>query len=324
MSIGELRTSDHDLVALGEPLLVMVPDRTGPLRAVPRFERGLGGAECNTLLGFARLGASGGLISRLGDDEFGAFLAGTLQANSIDLQRVQFDAERRTGLYFKEVSPLPDGGRAIYYREQSPTAQLQLDAGDLAYIEAARAFLTTGITALLSESANAAVVLAMRTARAAAVPVYFDPNLRQGLWGSERSRELITPLIREADVFLGGEVETRELTGALGAVDIAEAVRELGPREVVIKRGSRGAVAIDEDGEVHHQEAVPVVPVDTVGAGDAFNAGYLRYRQLGAAIPEALRVGALCGASVVSGTGDFETFPRAGDLTRLVPVDEPR
>jgi 2-dehydro-3-deoxygluconokinase len=324
MNLGELRSTDHDLVALGEPLVVMVPDRTGPLRAVPRFERGLGGAECNTLLGFARLGGSGGLISRLGDDEFGAFLAGTLQAHSVDLQRVQFDADRRTGLYFKEVSPLPDGGRAIYYREQSPTTQLQLGPGDLAYIEAARAFLTTGVTALLSESANVAVGLAMRTAREAAVPVYFDPNLRQGLWGSERAGELITPLIQEADVFLGGEVETRELTGAQGALDIAEAVRELGPREVVIKRGPRGAVAIDEEGDVYHQEALPVVAVDAVGAGDAFNAGYLRYRQLGATVPEALRVGALCGASVVTGTGDFETFPRSSDLSRFVPVDEPR
>jgi 2-dehydro-3-deoxygluconokinase len=324
MSLGELRSTDHDLVALGEPLVVMAPDRPGPLRAVPRFERGLGGAECNTLLGFARLGGSGGLISRLGDDEFGAFLAGTLQANSIDLQRLQYDADGRTGLYFKEVSPLPDGSRAIYYREQSPTAQLQLDLGDLAYIEAARAFLTTGVTALLSEAANASVALAMRTAREAAVPVYFDPNLRQGLWGSGRARELIAPLIPEADVFLGGEVETRELTGAQGAVEIAEAVRELGPREVVIKRGSRGAVAIDEKGEVHRQEAVPVAAIDTVGAGDAFNAGYLRYRQLGASVAEALRVGALCGASVVTGTGDFETFPRPGDLSRFLPVDEPR
>ncbi len=321
MSQGILRGGEHDLVALGEPLVVMVPDRSGPLRAVPRFERGLGGAECNTLLGFVRLGGSGGLISSLGDDEFGAFLAGTLQGNSVDIQRVGFDPDHRTGLYFKEVSHLPDGGRSIYYRENSAAARIALDAEDLAFIEGARAFLTTGITALLSEAANRAAGLAVRAAREAGVPVYFDPNLRPGLWGTDRAAELILPLIAEADVFLGGEEETRALTGAPAPTDLAEAVRELGPREVVIKRGRHGAVAIDEDGNLHHQEAVRVPAVETVGAGDAFNAGYLRYRQLGADVPEALRVGALCGASVVTGMGDFETFPRAADLARHLRVD---
>lgn len=322
MSATELRSSGHDLIALGEPLVVMIPDRTGPLRAVPRFERGMGGAECNTLLGFARLGGSCGLVSRLGEDEFGVFLAGMLQANSIDLQRVGIDPDRRTGLYFKEVLPLEEGGRPIYYRENTAASALRLTEEDLAYIEQGRAFLATGVIALASEQTHAAAKLALRTAREAGVTTYFDPNVRPGLWGSERAEELIGPLIADADVFLGGEEETRRLTGALDPVELAESIRDLGPREVVIKRGPRGAIALDEDGTVHHQDAIPVPVVEVVGAGDAFNAGYLRYRQLGAEVAEALRVGALCGAAVVTGMGDFETFPRESDLAKYLTVDE--
>jgi len=306
-----------DLIALGEPLVVMLPDRSGPLRAVPRFERGIAGAECNVLLGMARLGGRGGLITRVGSDEFGHFVVETLRAVGIDTSRVEMDRRRPTGLYFREIAAL-NHSRPIYYRAGSAAAALSVDQIEVAYLVRARAFLTTGITALLSASAHDAVCAALMAAHEHGLTTYFDPNLRNGLWGSARARQLIRPLLRYVDVFLGGEDEAALLTGRNGSPEkLATAVTRLGPREVVIKRGSAGAHGFDGDTS-HSQAALPTVFKDAVGAGDGFNAGYITFRQRGAALEEALRAGAICGASVCSSIGDFESFPRTDDLSVLM------
>ena len=80
----------------------------------------------------------------------------------------------------------------------------------------------------------------------------------------------------------------------------------------MVKLGERGAVAA-VDGRVHVVDPVPVRAVDPVGAGDAFNAGYLAARLSGADVPDALVQGAHCGAAVAGAIGDTEGFPRPGE-----------
>jgi 2-dehydro-3-deoxygluconokinase len=277
----------------------------------------MGGAECNVLLGTARLGGRCGLISRLGTDEFGEFVLETLRGASIDLTHVAMDANRRTGLYFKEVLPGSRTTRAVYYREGSAACALDPGAVSADYIQSARALITTGITALLSPTSYAAVETALAAARAAGVKTIFDPNLRNGLWGSRRSRELLPPLLEHVDMYLGGEGETRhllDLDRSPSCRKVADELAGLGPQEVVLKRGALGAVGLDENGDYYAQDAFPASYRDAVGAGDAFNAGYLHARQQEQPLPQALRAGAVCGAAVCGGYGDFETFPRPEDL----------
>jgi 2-dehydro-3-deoxygluconokinase len=302
-----------DLVALGEPLLVLLPERSGPLRSVPRFERALAGAECNVLLGMARLGGRVGLIARLGADEFGEFALETLRASSVDVRYVQADPARPTGLYFKEIDPLNLETRAVYYRSGSAASALKPADVPADYIRGARAFLTTGISALLSPAAYEAVGQALRAARDAGVRTYFDPNLRPRLWGSGRAAELLRPLLSDVDVYLGGAQETRVLTSDHNVRDLGSAVRELGPGEVVIKLGDKGAVASYDD-ESYEVPALPGEFREATGAGDGFNAGYLWSRLGGGDIVEAMRAGTICGASVCAGVGDWETFPRLETL----------
>jgi 2-dehydro-3-deoxygluconokinase len=130
-----------------------------------------------------------------------------------------------------------------------------------------------------------------------------DPNLRRGLWGSDRARELILPLVVRADLLLGGEHELTELAGGPGGRALAERCRELGPSEVVLKRGARGAAALTSQTWVEHLPT-PSPDLDPVGAGDAFNAGYLAARLSGASVQEALELGARSGADVASTVGD--------------------
>jgi sugar/nucleoside kinase (ribokinase family) len=312
----------HDLVGLGEPLVVMIPDRPGPLRSVPRFERGLAGAECNVLLGVARLGATCGLISRVGGDEFGSFVIETLRAGGVDASRVARDDERPTGLYFKELSALGAPPRVAYYRATSPSTLLAPQDIDVTYLTSASVFVTTGITALLSDSAYEAVHHALEQASRAGVTTVFDPNLRPTLWGSARAAELLPPLLEHVDIYLGGDAETSVLVGEQRSLrDLAIAVQSRGPREVVLKRGPLGVAALGSDGAWLEEPPFRDGCKDSVGAGDAFNAGYLFLRQRGAALAQALRAGSICGSAVCAGGGDFETFPRPDELAGLLGDD---
>ena len=148
-----------------------------------------------------------------------------------------------------------------------------------------------------------------------------DPNLRPNLWGSDRAAELVLPLLERADVVLGGESELAMLVGGDGAQSIAEAVRRLGPREVVVKRGRRGAVAIDRDGDVAGIAPEPVSEADPVGAGDAFNAAYLAARLRGRPVVDALAEGARCGAAVAATLGDVLGFPMASEAVEARRVE---
>jgi 2-dehydro-3-deoxygluconokinase len=93
-------------------------------------------------------------------------------------------------------------------------------------------------------------------------------------------------------------------------------VRELaasGPREVVLKRGGEGSLALVE-GRVISQPALPVEEVDPVGAGDAFDAGYLAGHLWGLAPEERLRMANAMGALCVATLGDYEGLPDKEEL----------
>ncbi len=303
-----------DMVGLGEPLVVMVPDRAGPLRSVSNFARGLGGAECNVLSGMSRLGLRCGLISRVGDDEFGAFVTSTLRASGIDTSAVEVDCDAPTGVYFRGVNPLGHSSSPLYYRAGSAASRLRPESVAADRLASSAALVTTGITALLSETAYNCVREALATARARGCKTVFDPNLRAGLWGSHRAAELLPPLLSNVDVYLGGVDETRLLLASDDSPDeLATAITQLGPSEAVIRKGAEGAIALTPEGWVD-QPAYPVLVRDPVGAGDAFNAGYLACRERKATTAEAVRAGTICASAVCATLGDFEAFPLLDEL----------
>ena len=287
-------------MALGETMLSLVAVRV-PLADATHLLVTHGGAESNTCVGLVRLGLRAAWVSRLGTDAAGDRVLSELEREGVDLRWVRRDPERPTGLMIRETSGAPPR------YERGSSAASALSPGDLegSPFEHARAVLVTGITALLGETPKASAIALLDRAKGLRV---VDPNLRRGLWGSDRPGDLILPLLERADLVLGGEAELATLVGGTGR-ELAERCLEIGPSEVVIKRGSRGAAAAGTDGSWIEHDGPPQPDVDPVGAGDAFNAGYLAARLLGRSMTEALELGARCGGAVAGHVGDTSGFP---------------
>ncbi|PYQ24174.1 MAG: carbohydrate kinase, partial [Acidobacteria bacterium] len=113
--------------------------------------------------------------------------------------------------------------------------------------------------------------------------------------------------LAEADVFLPNEVELR---GLAGTDDVDEALRRLANSRTrtVAKLGREGAATL-EGGRVFRVRAFPIEALDTTGAGDSFNAGFLHAWLAGAPVQDALRLGGACGALSTRGLGGTASQP---------------
>ncbi len=302
LRVGDQVSTHPDVVALGETMLSLVA-ADEPLARTATLHVTHGGAESNTCVGLTRLGLRTAWVSRLGADPAGDLIESALASEGVDLRWVRRDPARPTGIMLRDTS----GSGVHYYRSGSAASTLSPQDLEGVPVAEARAVLVTGVTALIGpEPQRAAVTLLERAGGRRVV----DPNLRAGLWGSNRDVELIVPLIERADVLMGGEAELQAFVGACHHEELARRCQAMGPREVVIKRGKAGAGVLDETGRWHEHVPAAVPDIDPVGAGDAFNAGYLAARLAGVPPGEALVEGARCGAAVAAAVGDTVGFPR--------------
>ena len=295
-------TDAPDVIAVGETMFSLVA-LDGPLDEATSFHATHGGAESNTCVALTRLGRSAAWVSRVGTDPPGDRILAVLGREGVQLSWVKRDPDRPTGLMLRDTL-----GTVQYYRTGSAASALSPDDLEEVPVEDARVIFGTGITPLLGRDPGRAVRALFRRARGMRA---LDLNLRKGLWGSDRAVALIEPLLRSCDLVFGGVDELGAFEDAPTAEGLARAFARRGPREIVVKGGSSGAGALDPEGRWHEVAPAPVRDVDPVGAGDAFDGGYLHARLAGAEVPEALIEGARCGAAVAATIGDADGVPRA-------------
>lgn len=297
------------VLTVGESLGLVVTD--GPLHE-HRTRVGFGGAESNVVIALRRLGVPVTWVGRLGDDTFGDLIERELRAEGITVLATRSGTDP-TGLMVKERRPL-GRTRVRYYR--STSAATRLAAADVTDAQIARAAAVhlTGITAAISPSARDAVLDVAGRARRAGALVSFDLNFRGRLWDRAQAAHTYRRILPLTDIVFAGDDEARILAPEIDdPADLATALLELGPTEAVIKLGERGALTGVAGGR-HRQAAMPITPVDTVGAGDGFVAGYLSEVLARAPIPTRLRTATQVGAYACLGPGDWESMPRRSDL----------
>ncbi len=197
--------------------------------------------------------------------------------------------------------------------------RLSPDDLDPAQIEGAAWLHTSGMI-LRDSPVREAALAAMHTAHAAGVPVSLDLNLRLELWGwRDDIRATLARALPLCDVVFGSATEEIvPLANLPGAPTVAQAAQHLaGDQRVVVARlGAEGALAAGPDGVVQ-VPAFPVAVVDTLGAGDAFDGGFIAGRLNGGSIADALRWGSAVAALKIGQPG-ARGLPARADVERLL------
>lgn len=309
------------LVTIGETMGLLTSAEYGSLRSARSLNLAVAGAESNVAIGVRRLGHAVTWIGRVGDDEIGDLVETTLRGEGLDLQ-IGRDPVRPTGLMLKSRRTTSIT-RVTYYRAGSAASALCPEDLPLDLIASVRVLHVTGVTPALSDSCRKTIVRAMEHARAHGTRVSFDVNYRAALWSQEAARPVLCELAGLADILFAGHDEVELLLGPIAdraPAEIAVELAQLGPAEAIVKCGDAGAVAWVE-GQTIEKAAVPVRPLDPVGAGDAFVAGYLAAVLDGAPYEERLELATLTGAFAVTVSGDWEGAPTRRELVLLHRAD---
>ncbi|MDF9304017.1 sugar kinase [Tritonibacter mobilis] len=254
------------ILCLGEPLVEFNQTPEGP------FAMGFGGDVSNVAISAARHGVQTGLITRVGDDPFGAALCDLWASEGLVTDHAARAQGEETGVYF--VTHDASGHHFTYRRKGSAASRLTPQDLPMNALQTCPIFYASGISLAVSSSMQDAVIEAAQRARAGGGIFAFDPNLRVALWPLEVARETTHRCMQICDVALPGLEDARQLTGLHDAKDIASFYHELGPRIVALTLGAEG-VLISVEGTQRVLSGHRVDAKDATGAGDCFNGAFL-------------------------------------------------
>lgn len=320
-TVGEPRSSDAPapVVTIGESLGVFDTAAVGALAHLKQATIGFGGAESNVAIGLRRLGVPVTWMGRVGADAVGDLIVRELTAEGVGLAVVR-DADAPTSVLLK-THRMPGTTEVLYYRKGNAGGRLTTADLDLDAVRRASLLHVTGISLALSTSMRDAIHTAVATARDAGVPVSFDLNHRSKLWSADAAAEAYNRMLPLADLVFAGDDEAAIAVGrADDPSELAHRLVEAGAGEAIVKLGAEGALALVE-GRVQRRAAVRVPVVDTVGAGDAFVAGYLAEWLRGADPDERLATAVATGAAACTVPGDWEGAPTRVELARLARTE---
>jgi len=265
----------------------------------------MGSASAICACGLSRLGNAVTFVSKVGTDSWGDLCKTKLASAGIDVSRVMSDPALKTGITISISSPT-DRALVTY-----PGASTALEAEDFDR-ESFRGFRHLHVSSFyiqqgLRPGIKRLLALATECGLTTSLDPGFDPDEK---WG----RDLLETL-SEVDVFLPNEVELENITGFADPKQALQSVAN-GRTLTVAKLGKQGCMAL-RDGEIVAVPAYPVDPVDTTGAGDSFNAGFLHAWLRGERLTESMSFAAACGALSTlapGGTGSQPTEKEARDF----------
>jgi len=262
-------------VLVGEAMLELSQDGSG-------WRLGYGGDTLNTAIHLARSGIDTGYLTALGTDPFSADLKAQWAAEGLDTSLILSDPARNPGLY--AITCDETGERSFtYWRGESAARGLFACDGIAAAIDAAEyadllVFSLISLAILPPEGRESLLALARMVRRHGGF-VAFDGNYRPRLWSNPQiARAARDAAIAVANIGLPTLEDEFMLSGASSADEVAAHWQALGCAETIVKLGPAGCRL--PDGRIIAPRR-KLKPVDTSGAGDAFNAGYLEGRLRG-------------------------------------------
>jgi sugar/nucleoside kinase (ribokinase family) len=279
-------------------ILYGLPEQLEPERELmaDRMMLTLGSSSAIVAHNLAALGAKVGFQSRIGDDPLGQIALERLKESGVDISRVRQTAPTQTGL---TVILRHEAWRNIL-TYSGTIAELSWDDLDLNYLADARHFHLSSY--FLQKALRPRVGELFQHLKSKGLTISLDTNDDP----DDQWQAGLQDVLKHVDVFLPNEREARK---AARTEDLEEAIRKLAQQVplVVVKLGREGALA-QRGAERITSPAQRVEPVDTVGAGDSFDAGFLSQFIRGADLPTCLASGNRAGALSTTRPGGTEAF----------------
>ncbi|MER5882619.1 5-dehydro-2-deoxygluconokinase [Streptomyces sp. NPDC001941] len=301
----------------------LYPLQTGvPLARVETFGKFLGGSASNVAVAAARLGRRTAVVTRTGDDPFGAYLHQALREFGVDDRWVAPVAAYPTPVTFCEVFP-PDDFPLYFYRlPKAPDLEIRTEELDLAAIRAARVFWATG-TGLCAEPSRTATLAALAH-RARSGTTVLDLDWRPVFWSDPgQARPHYRAALRHATVAVGNLDECEVATGERDPAAAARALLAAGVELAVVKQGPKGVLAMARDGVAVEVPPVPVEVVNGLGAGDAFGGALVHGLLAGWDTGRVMRYANAAGALVATRLACSSAMPYPAEVDAVVRGDLP-
>ncbi|HIP58216.1 MAG TPA: carbohydrate kinase family protein [Archaeoglobus profundus] len=255
-----------------------------------------GGSAANTIVGLSRLGMKTGYIGKVGKDEDGKFLLEDLKREGVDIRNVIVE-DGRTG---NALILVDDNGNRAIIVDPGVNDTIRFDEIDLDFVSR---FKVLHLTSFICKLSDESFKSQKKLVKMFEGYISFDP----GIIYAQRGIDELRPILTYVDVLLLNKTEIEELTGLNYRDGVLELIN-IGVSVVVVKLGEDGCYITDGNIEIT-LPPFKVEVVDTTGAGDAFNAGFLYGFLKGKDLKECGKLGNLVASKCIQKFGARAGLP---------------
>ena len=267
----------------------------------------------------ARMGAKAGIISGVGQDDFGKCILDHLKDDGVDTSYVLESETRTTGVAF--IMYYSNGDRKYIFHWDN-TAAVEAKAPNVDEMDDIGYFHMMGCALTSSDAYAAEILKTMHAMKKKGAKICFDPNIRVEHMRDESKYNIIREVMESTNIFLPGVSELLLVTGETDVEKAVEKCFENPNLEILcLKNGSEGSIVYTRDKKIA-MGAYKVETKDATGAGDSFDGGFLASLSLGMSLEEAAKNGAACGALNAAAFGPMEGDITPENVAKLIADNE--
>lgn len=306
-----LRQHELDVIVAGDIFIDLIMSgfaawpAAGTEAFASGFRREIGGGAAITACGLARLGSRTAVLSVIGNDH-GSFVADRLAASRVNTSDMRFDPVEPTALSVCISTP-DDRSFLTYQGANVKFGDALVEAAGAGRLARAR-HVHLGWAPPLNSAGDL-----LKAIRDNGCSVSLDTGWHDTWLADPRAMDLLPMLA----IFFPSRTEAQRMTQLTDPGECLLRFRDAGASKVALKLGKEGA-ALLWDGSITHAAPFPATPVDTIGAGDAFDAGFLHYWLAGEGPLACLQAANYCGAASTAAYGGIEAFPEAVRVRKAV------
>ena len=270
----------------------------------------------------ARLKHSTGIISGVGNDDFGKNILDRLNQVGVDIRRVIVSDAASTGVAF--VTYFADGERKFLFHINNTPAVMAKAPENLEDLNDCRFFHIMGCSLMASIPFGQEILKTMHMLKGIGAKVSFDPNVRLQMLRDPKAMDIVREAYENCNIFMPGRSEIRMITGE---EDLEKALQKAFSDNhnlelIVLKSGSEGSKIYTREGLAETMGIYKVTQVDPTGAGDSYDAAFICGLAEGKSLKDAARMGAAAGALNAAAFGPMEGNISRETVSRMIAEND--